>query len=40
MAASPKQERHGHGLVRIFVTIAIMTALGAMLGVLAAHLGH
>jgi hypothetical protein len=32
--------RKRYGLVRILLTIAAMTALGAMLGVLAAHIGH
>jgi hypothetical protein len=35
--AAPVDERR-HGLVRILLIIALMTGLGAALGVLAAHL--
>jgi hypothetical protein len=36
--ASPPPARYGLG--RIILTIALMMALGSMLGVLAAHLAH
>jgi hypothetical protein len=37
-SAPVRQTRHG--LLRILLTIAVMTAAGAALGVLVAHIGH
>jgi hypothetical protein len=40
MAAPAKSKPSGHGLFRIMLTIAVACAVGALLGVLAAHIGH
>jgi H+/gluconate symporter-like permease len=40
VAARERSEPRRYGLGSILLTIAIVTALGAMLGVIVAHIGH
>ncbi|HEX3824335.1 MAG TPA: hypothetical protein VHV79_07715 [Mycobacteriales bacterium] len=40
MVARDRSEPRRYGLGSILLTIAVVTAVGAMLGVLVAHIGH